>query len=251
MLAKRIIPCLDIKGNQVVKGVRFEDLAVVADPIERARHYDQLGADELCFLDVRASIDGSDLLIRLMERVAEEISIPFCVGGGVKSASDGFNLLRAGADKVAVNSAALSRPELIDELAAEFGSQCVVLSVDTRATDGDWMVTTHGGTRLHERRCLDWIDEATSRGAGEILLNVINADGTRDGFATAITAEVADRVRVPVIASGGAGSAQDFVTLFEHTQASAALAASIFHDDSCSPNDIKMALKSRGIPVRL
>ena len=232
MLTRRIIPCLDVRSGRVVKGVRFQGLKDVGDPLELARHHVAGGADELCFLNVSASLNDESLTLELVRNLSREIFVPFTVGGGVRSVEDARELLRAGADKVALNSAALRNPALLTDLAGEFGSQCVVISVDTRREGDRWLVTTHSATRTVEQDCRDWAGEAVARGAGEILLNVIDSDGGRDGFDLAITGEIAAAVSVPVIASGGAGGPEHFVDVFRQTGASAALAASIFHDGS-------------------
>jgi cyclase len=250
VLTKRIIPCLDVRGDRVVKGVQFENLREVGDPIELASRYAETGADELCFLDVGASVQGESTVIDLVRRVSRVLFVPFTVGGGIRSAEDARKVLRAGADKVALNTAALTRPELLGELALEFGAQCVVLSVDARRIDDRWRVTTHSATRNVDRDCLDWVQEGVERGAGEILLNVIDTDGSRRGFGIEITREVAASVRVPVIASGGAGEVEHFVEVFKQTEATAALAASIFHDGSWTPTGLKRYLGRRGIEVR-
>ena len=251
MLTRRIIPCLDIRDGRVVKGVGFENLVDMGDPVERAAYYMSTGADEICFLDVTASLAKRPLLLSLVERLSQELFIPFTVGGGIRSTDDARALLRAGADKTAVNTAALLDPTLLIRLADEFGQQCVVLSIDTRRTARGWVVTTHGGRRTLDRTCLDWAREATSLGAGEILLNVINADGSRTGFDVEITAAVAAAVPTPVIASGGAGDVEHFVEVFRKTGAQAALAASIFHDNTWTANSVKRLLRERGIEVRL
>jgi cyclase len=250
VLTRRIIPCLDIQANRVVKGVGFQNLRDVGDPLERARVYMETGADELCLLDVTASMEERPLLLDLLRELSRVLFIPFSVGGGVREVGDARDLLRAGADKISVNTAAVLRPGLIRELAGEFGNQCVVLSVDALEADGRWIVTTHGGRTRTEMDALDWARRAVELGAGEILLNCINTDGERHGFALDLTARIADAVPVPVIASGGAGSAGDFVTLFRETNAQAGLAASIFHDGSLTPNDIKFALADAGMEVR-
>jgi len=251
MLTRRIIPCLDIRGNRVVKGVRFQDLRDMGDPLERATHYMQAGADEICFLDVTASLEERPLLLDLLVRLSRALFIPFSVGGGVRKVSDAYDLLRAGADKIGVNTAAVQRPELLGELAQSFGAQCVVLSIDALHLDGDWRVTTHGGREHTPRRVLDWAREAVDRGAGEILLNCIDTDGVRTGFELDLTERVAQTVRVPLIASGGAGEAAHFVELFTRTTAQAALAASIFHDGTTTPQAIKRVLHDAGVEVRL
>lgn len=251
MLTRRIIPCLDISAGRVVKGINFKNLVDVGDPVERGSLYMRNGADELCFLDVAASVEDRGLSNELVERIAKTLAIPFTVGGGIRSVDEARTILRAGADKVALNTAALADPGLLSRLANEFGRQCVVISIDTRFTGQDWLVATHGGRRTVERPCANWALEAADRGAGEILLNVIDADGTRDGFALEITREIADRVTVPVIASGGGGHPNHFVEVFRETAASAALAASIFHDNSWTPNSLKRVLRKQQIEVRL
>lgn len=250
MLTRRIIPCLDIRAGQVVKGVGFQRLREVADPLERAKRYAETGADELCFLDVTASIEDRPLLLELVERVSQVLFIPFTVGGGVRQVDDARALLRAGADKVALSTAAVRSANLLTRLSEEFGRQCVVLSIDTIKTPHGWRVTTHGGRTVTSIDCVTWACEGVERGAGEILLNVIDADGRRDGFQLEITGAVADAVSVPVIASGGAGEAAHFVELFQRTQAAAGLAASIFHDDTWTPNSVKHLLRRHGIEVR-
>jgi cyclase len=250
MLTRRIIPCLDVRDGRVVKGVRFEGLRDVGDPVELAARYVAEGADELSFLNVSASVRDEPPALDVVTRVSRTVFVPFTVGGGIRGVGDARALLRAGADKVALNTAALERPELIEELAAEFGSQCVVLSIDTRRSNGAWRVTTRSATRTLDRECREWAVEGVEHGAGEILLNVIDADGGRDGFAVPITAEIADAVRVPVIASGGAGSPEHFAEVFGETGASAALAASIFHDGSWTPKRLKRYLGECGIEVR-
>lgn len=251
MLTRRIIPCLDIRDGRVVKGINFENLVDAGDPIERAKQYLRTGADELCFLDVTASVEGRGLSNELVEAIAQVLTIPFTVGGGVRSVSEARGILRSGADKVALNTAALLSPELLTRLADEFGAQCVVISIDTRRDDQGWWVATHGGRQIIRKSCIEWAIEATRRGAGEILLNVIDADGTRGGFALGITGKVADSVSVPVIASGGGGDPSHFVEVFRETGASAALAASIFHDDSWTPDALKTILRESDIEVRL
>ncbi len=251
MLARRIIPCLDIRGGRVVKGVAFKNLRDAGDPVERAKAYMDGGADELCFLDVTASIEDRPLLIELVRKLSRVLFIPFTVGGGVRSVNDAKELLRAGADKIGVNTAAVARPELLEELAGHFGNQCVVLSIDALGQGIDAKVTTHGGREVTGRTVCDWAREAVELGAGEILLNSVDADGARSGFAIDLVERVIDAVRVPVIASGGAGSANDFAELFMHTRAHAGLAASIFHDGSTTPYDVKKLLQDKGVEVRL
>lgn len=251
MVTRRIIPCLDILDGRVVKGVEFKGLTDVGDPIERATQYMHTGADELCFLDVAASVSGKHISIELLESISRTLSIPFTVGGGIHSVNQARAILRAGADKVAVNTAALTDPSLLTELSSEFGRQCVVISIDTKRTDDGWMVTTHGGRRIIDKSCSAWAKESTDRGAGEILLNVIDTDGKRDGFTLDITSQIIDCVKVPVIASGGGGAPEHFTELFETTKASGALAASMFHDNSWTPNALKAILAESGIEMRL
>jgi cyclase len=250
MLTRRVISCLDVREGRVVKGVRFEGLREVGDPIELASRHAASGTDELCFLDVSASVEGTALMLELIRRVSREVFVPLTVGGGIRTVEDARALLRAGADKVALNTAALRQPELLGELAGEFGSQCVVLSIDTRSRGAGWVVTTHSATRELDRECVDWARRGVDLGAGEILLNVIDADGSRTGFSLEITGQVADAVRVPVIASGGAGEPEHFVELFRETNAAAALAASIFHDGSWTPQRLKAHLRRNEIEVR-
>ena len=250
MLTRRIVPCLDIAAGRVVKGVRFLGLRDVGDPVALARRYAEQGADELCLLDVAASAEDGRLDAALVAAVAREVFVPFTVGGGVRSVQQARELLRAGADKVALNTAALAEPRLLTQLAAEFGSQCVVLSIDAGATAAGFRVTTHGGRRHLDLHPLAWAQQAVACGAGEVLLNVIDADGGRSGFERELTALLARELAVPVIASGGAGSARDFVDLFTTTDASAALAASIFHDGSWTPDQVKAELARAGVPVR-
>jgi len=250
MLTRRVIPCLDVRDGRVVKGVGFQSLRDSGDPVERARRYAESGADELCFLDVTASMEHRPLLWELVERISRVLFVPFTVGGGIRTVEDARALLRAGADKVALNTAAWLDPMLLTRLSLEFGRQCVVLSVDTLQVNDRWLVTTHGGRKVRDVDCVTWAREGAGRGAGEILLNVINTDGSRRGFAVEITRAVADAVTVPVIASGGAGSPEHFVEIFRETDASAALAASVFHDDSWTPRTLKQFLRQAGIEVR-
>ena len=250
MLTRRVISCLDVRHGRVVKGVRFTDLREVGDPVVLASRHAAAGSDELCFLNVSASVEQSALTLDLIRRVSREVFVPLTVGGGVRGVEDARELLRAGADKVALNTAALRHPAVLTALADEFGSQCVVLSIDTRRRDERWIVTTHSATRELERDAIDWAGEGVRRGAGEILLNVIDSDGGRSGFAIGITREVAAQVAVPVIASGGAGSPDHFVEVFRETEASGALAASIFHDGSWTPRTLKAHLRRHDIEVR-
>jgi imidazole glycerol-phosphate synthase subunit HisF len=245
MVKKRVIPCLDVAGRRVVKGIRFEGLREVGDPVELATRYSQLGADELVFLDVTASIEGRRPLVDLVERAAAELEIPFTVGGGVSTLEDARGLLRAGADKVAVNKAAVDRPELLTSLAEEFGAQAVVCAIDSRGGE----VVTEGGRSPRGRDTVQWAWEAVARGAGEILLTSIDADGTRNGYDLELTAAVAGAVTAPVIASGGAGGAGDLADAFA-AGAEAALVASIVHERPERLSELKCELKEAGWPIR-
>lgn len=246
----RIIPCLDVHGGRVVKGVRFAALRDSGDPAELAAAYDQAGADELALLDVSASREGRNTLIGTVAAVARQLRIPFLAGGGVASLADGERLLAAGADKVTVNTAAVNRPQLISELAAAFGSQAVVVAVDARRGEAGWTVFTHGGHQSSGRDAVAWAREAESLGAGEILLTSMDRDGTRSGFDNALTAAVSGAVQIPVIASGGGGETADFRAVFEQGRADAALAASIFHTGALSPQSLKQQLAAAGVAVR-
>ena len=251
MLTKRIIPCLDIKDGRTVKGINFVDLIDAGDPVAQAKAYAQQGADELVFLDITATVEKRKTLAQLARSVARELHIPFTVGGGISSIDDVSVLLDNGADKISVNTSAVKRPELIDELAGQFGSQCVVLAVDTKFDQGEWFVYLNGGRTATPIRTLDWVREAYNRGAGEILLTSMNHDGTKNGFALDITAQISQMLSIPVIASGGAGNMQHFTDVFRQGQADAALAASIFHFNEIPIPDLKHYLASEGIPVRL
>jgi cyclase len=251
MLAKRIIPCLDVKDGRVVKGTRFVDLRDSGDPVTLASRYDREGADELVFLDITASHERRRTVVELAARVAERLTIPFCVGGGIDSAAVAAEVLRAGADKVAVNTAAVRRPELLAEIAARAGSQAVVLAIDAkRSADGSFEVFVEGGRVPTGIDASEWAARGVACGAGEILLTSIDRDGTRDGYDLELTRSVANAVRVPVIASGGAGSADDFAELFAKTDAEAALAASVFHEREIAIAALKRALASGGIAMR-
>ena len=240
----RLIPCLDVSGGRVVKGVRFKELRDVGDPVELGAAYSDNGADELVFLDITATLDERPTLVEMVRRVAERLAIPFTVGGGVRSAADAEQLLEAGADKVGVNSAALARPELITELADRLGSQAVVVAIDAEGGN----VRSHAGTRDVARRADDWAREAQERGAGEILLTSIDADGTREGYDLALTAAVAESVRVPVIASGGAGNARHVAAALAVAQA--ALLASILHEDPRRLASLRKEVRELGVAVR-
>lgn len=251
MLAKRIIPCLDIKNGQTVKGINFLDITEVGDPVELGALYAKMGADELVFLDITATVEKRKTLSELVTRIAKHINIPFTVGGGISSVEDVSVLLACGADKISVNTSAVLRPELIKELASQFGSQCVVLAIDTKFIDGEWFVFLNGGRTPTDIRTVAWAKQAVALGAGEILLTSMNNDGTKDGFALDITRAVSEAVNVPVIASGGAGTMEHFVDVFAEGKADAALAASIFHYKEIGIPELKTFLKEKGVEVRL
>jgi imidazole glycerol-phosphate synthase subunit HisF len=250
-VAKRIIPCLDVDGGRVVKGVNFIDLRDAGDPAELAARYDADRADEIVFLDITASSDGRDILIDAVRRTADTVFIPLTVGGGVRNVDDIDRLLRAGADKVSINSAALQRPELIEEAAQRFGEQCVVIAIDARRVGAGWTVHSHGGRRDTGRDAIGWAREAAERGAGEVLLTSMDRDGTRMGYDLALTSAVAAAVPVPVIASGGAGEPEHLRAVLDEGGADAALAASIFHFDAHPIAETKRYLAAAGIEVRL
>lgn len=251
MLTKRIIPCLDVKDGKTVKGINFENIKSVGDPVELGKRYTEMGADELVFLDITATNEKRKTLTELVSRIAAEINIPFTVGGGISSVEDVSVLLNCGADKISVNTAAVRNPQLIRELADEFGSQCIVLAIDTKLVDGEWFVFLNGGRVATDIKTVDWAKEAVGLGAGEILLTSMNHDGTKDGFALDITRAVSEAVNVPVIASGGAGNREHFVDAFTLGKADAALAASIFHYGEVSIPELKKYLQEKGIAVRI
>ncbi len=252
MLTRRIIPCLDVKDGRVVKGVNFIDLIDAGDPVGVARIYNEEGADELVFLDITATEEGRDTICNLVEEVAGQVFIPLTVGGGIRTVEDMKRVLRAGADKVGINSAAVKDPDLITRGAGIFGSQCIVVAVDAsmRPDSGGWNVYIHGGKRDAGIDLLEWVEEIEARGAGEILLTSIDADGTKDGFDLEMIQAVTDIAGIPVIASGGAGSIDDFIQVFKETGADAGLAASIFHFGEVEIPLIKNKLAGAGIPVR-
>jgi cyclase len=251
MLTKRIIPCLDIKDGQTVKGINFENLRNAGDPVELAKKYVEQGADELVFLDITATIEKRDTLLSLVKKIAKEISIPFTVGGGIKSLQDVANLLEAGADKISINSSAVTNPNLIDELALEFGSQCVVLAVDTNFFENEWRVYVKGGREITPLYTKKWIKEAQERGAGEILLTSMQHDGTKKGFANELNKEITQKISIPLIASGGAGSMEDFYEAFQIGKADGALAASVFHFGEIDIPILKQYLYEKNIPIRM
>lgn len=251
MLTKRIIPCLDIKNGRTVKGVNFVDLRDAGDPVELAAIYAQNGADELVFLDISATEEKRKTLAELVMRVAQKINIPFTVGGGISSVEDVDLLLNAGADKVSINSSAVKNPQLINELAAKFGSQCIVVAIDAKQIDGEWIVHLVGGKVPTNIKLFDWAKEVEQRGAGEILFTSMDHDGTKNGFANEALAKLGTLVNIPIIASGGAGNMQHFVDAFLDGKADAALAASVFHFKEIDIMDLKNKLKASGIDVRI
>lgn len=252
MLAKRIIPCLDVKDGRVVKGVNFVNLRDAGDPVELAATYDREGADELVFLDISASYEGRATMVEVVRKTAGEITIPFTVGGGISSVDDMTRLLRAGADKIGINTAAVKQPELISDGARRFGSQCIVVAVDAKfnAAWGEWEVYIHGGRTPTGIKALEWVRRAETLGAGELLLTSMDADGTKDGFDVPLTRAVSESVGIPVIASGGAGKIEDFYEVFTEAQADAGLAATIFHYKELTIHDVKDDLKRKGVEIR-
>ncbi|MBA2614127.1 MAG: imidazole glycerol phosphate synthase subunit HisF [Bacteroidetes bacterium] len=250
MLAKRIIPCLDIKDGRTVKGVNFENIRDAGDPVELAIEYSKQGADELVFLDITATNEKRKTLSALVTRIAKQINIPFTVGGGISSVEDVSALLNSGADKVSINSAAIKNPELISELANQFGSQCVVVAIDTKFDNNEWWVYINGGRINTGLKTIDWAKQVTEFGAGEILLTSMNNDGTKKGFALDITKQISEAVNIPVIASGGAGTVEHFKAVFTAGKADAALAASIFHYKEIGIQDLKKYLKNNNIEIR-
>ncbi len=250
MLKRRIIPCLDIKDGRTVKGVNFINLIDAGDPVELAKSYVKQGADELVFLDITATIENRKALAGLVERIAAEINIPFTVGGGIDNVNDVSILLKAGADKVTVNSSAVRRPELISEIAGQFGSQCIVVAIDTKMVNDEWIVVVDGGRTITELKTINWARRVEELGAGEIMLTSMNNDGTKSGFSLEITGEVSSNVNIPVIASGGAGSMEHFREVFCNTGCSAALAASIFHFGEITISELKRYLINEKISIR-
>ena len=251
MVAKRIIPCLDVKDGRTVKGVNFVDLRDVGDAVELGQYYARSGADELVYLDISASREGRATFTRLVERISDGINIPFTVGGGISSLEDAARLLDAGADKISINSAAIANPALIDQIATRYGSQFVVVAIDARCgEDGVWRVTTHGGSRETDKELFAWAKEAEQRGAGEILFTSMNHDGTRQGYPCDTFARMSEELSIPIIASGGAGSVKDIAEVLTLGKADAALAASIFHVGEITVGELKSELKKLDICVR-
>lgn len=251
MLTKRIIPCLDIKNGRTVKGVNFLDLKDAGDPVELAKKYANTGADELVFLDISATEERRKTLIDLVRKVAASINIPFTVGGGISSLEDVDVLLRNGADKISINSSAVKNPDLINQIAAKYGSQCTVVAVDAKEINGEWMVHLVGGKVPTEIKLFDWVVEVEKRGAGEILFTSMNNDGTKNGFANDALAQISQLVNIPIIASGGAGTKQHFAEAFTIGKADAALAASVFHYHEIDIPDLKLFLKEQNISIRI
>jgi len=251
MLTKRIIPCLDIKNGRTVKGVNFVNLIDAGDPVELAKKYAEKGADELVFLDISATLEGRNTTLEMVLKVAEQVNIPFTVGGGISSIEDVDRLLKAGADKVSINSSAVKRPELVNELSNKFGNQCITVAIDAKQINGEWVVHLAGGSIPTELNLFDWAKEVEDRGAGEILFTSMNNDGTKAGFANEALAKLSQELNIPIIASGGAGSIQHFIDTFEIGKSDAALAASVFHFGEIPIFELKEELKNNNIPVRL
>ena len=250
MLTKRIIPCLDVKDGKVVKGINFKDLKDIGSPAELAKAYEAQGADEVTFLDISASLESRGTMLDLVSETAKSLFVPLCVGGGIRTFEDMRDALNAGADKVSVNSAAVSNPGMITECAERFGRQCVIVAIDAKKTDNGWTVWTHGGTKDTGLDVIEWAQKVEELGAGEILLTSMDADGVKTGYDIPLTAAVADAVSIPVIASGGCGSIEHIYEVFTKTNAAAALAASIFHYNECTVADVKQYLRDRGVSVR-
>ncbi len=251
MLAKRIIPCLDVMEGRTVKGINFEQLRDAGDPVELGKIYSDQGADELVFLDITATKEKRKTLAHLADQVAQHLNIPFTIGGGISSVADVEVLLENGADKVSINSAAVRQPDLVNELSLKFGSQCIVAAVDARKMEEEWIVHVAGGSIPTNREMFSWVRELEERGAGEILFTSMNHDGTKKGFALEALSEMADLLSIPIIASGGAGGSAHFIELFQKTNVDAGLAASIFHYGEVAVPDLKKELSDLGIPIRL
>ncbi len=250
MFAKRIVPCLDVKDGRVVKGINFVNLRDAGDPVEQAKIYDQMGADELVFLDISATPQGHKTTLEIVQSIAEQVFLPLTVGGGIREVEDIRKTLLAGADKVSINSAAVKNPALLTESAKRFGNQCIVLAIDAKRVDQKWEVFINGGRVPTGLDAVEWAKQGVACGAGEILLTSMDRDGTRDGYALELTEAITSAVNVPTIASGGAGSMQDFLDVFEQTQAEAALAATLFHDAILSIRELKSFLAEHHIPIR-
>jgi imidazole glycerol-phosphate synthase subunit HisF len=250
MLAKRIIPCLDVKNGKVVKGINFNSLQYAGNAVELAEKYSDSGADELIFLDITASIEKRKTMIELVKKVAEKVFIPFTVGGGINSIKDINEWLKSGADKVSLNTSAIKNPELIKKASKEFGAQCIVIAIDAKKMNNSWNAFIYGGKQDSGLNAIEWAKKAVSFGAGEILLTSMNADGTKKGFDLNLTKKISEEINVPVIASGGAGTKKDFLKVFQEGKADAALAASIFHYNNYSVQDIKNYLKKNGVVIR-
>ncbi|WP_188207817.1 imidazole glycerol phosphate synthase subunit HisF [Alkalibacillus aidingensis] len=251
MLAKRVIPCLDVRDGRVVKGTKFANIRDVADPVELGKKYSEQGADELVFYDITASFEKRGIFLDVVERVSEEVHIPFTVGGGIRSVEDFRQVLKAGADKVSVNSAAVADPSIIDQAAKRFGNQCVVLSIDAKQVDGEWFVFVKGGRENTGRRLFEWAREGEERGAGEVVLNVMDTDGVKQGYECRVMAELSEMLNIPVVASGGAGQSEHFLEVLTEGKADAALAASVFHFGEINLPDLKQYLYDHELPIRL
>lgn len=252
MIKKRIIPCLDVRDGTVVKGIQFQGLREIGDPVTLAKRYNDLGADELVFLDISATETGHDLMVDVIRKTAQQLFIPMTIGGGLKSVEDISRMLQAGADKVSLNSAALRCPELVKEASEKFGSQCICVAIDAKWSEEkkDWFCHTHGGKRPTDIRVLDWVKTVSDLGAGELLVTSMDYDGMKNGFDHKLLKKIAEIVSIPVIASGGGGSAEHFAELFLETDVSAGLAASIFHDEQVSIEEVKETCKKRGVAMR-
>jgi imidazole glycerol-phosphate synthase subunit HisF len=251
VVAKRIIACLDVHDGQVVKGVQFQDLKAMGDPVQLAARYGEQGADEVTFLDISATVEGRATLLKTVEETAKQLFVPLTVGGGVRTVDDARRLLRAGADKVAINTAAIENPSLIQAIARDYGVQCVVVAIDAKREGARWNVHTHGGKKDTGKDALEWARKAAELGAGEILLTSIDADGTKMGYDLELTRKVSESVRIPVVASGGCGSNEDALNAFVRGKADAALVASLFHTGQETPDTMKRALAEKGVEVRL
>ena len=251
MVKIRIIPCLDVKNGRVVKGINFIDLVDAGDPVEQAKHYSENGADEICFLDISASLENRNTMINVVEKTANEVFIPLTVGGGISSIENIHSLLKAGADKISINSAAINNPNLIKQSSEYFGNQCIVVAVDAKKIQNDWYVFSHGGTKKTEMYALDWIERVQKLGAGEILLTSMDKDGTKSGFDNELLSKVSEFLTIPLIASGGVGKLDHFFDGINIGKANALLAASVFHFNEISIKDVKQFLKLKNIKVRL